>query len=74
MSTFTMTFDTNNADFRNEDGTLHLPAIARILTETAARMDTYGIEPGWTKNSWIRDLNGNTIGQFIIEEDPLEES
>lgn len=74
MSKFTMHFNTDNADFRNEDGTLNLPAIARILTETAARMDTYGIEPGWTKNSWVSDINGNTIGQFIIEEDPLEES
>lgn len=74
MSKFTMNFHTDNADFRNEDGTLNLSTIARILTETAARMDTYGIEPGWTKNTWVRDGNGNTIGQFIIEEDPLEES
>lgn len=74
MSTFTMTFDTNNADFRNEDGTLDLSTIARILTETAARMDTFGIEPGWAKETAIRDFNGNRVGQFTIDEDPLEES
>lgn len=74
MSTFAMTFDTNNADFRNEDGTLNLSAIARTLTTTAANMYYYRIEPGWMKETAIRDFNGNRVGQFTIDEDPLEES
>lgn len=68
MSRFTLTFNTNNAAFRDEEGGLVVEAIRDLLASTSDRMD--GFTPFLGMHEFlIRDINGNQIGSAIVEED-----
>ena len=71
MSTFTLTFTTDNAAFRSDDESLDLTAVAAMLQQVADRVATR-TPPSQTPmmtEVYLNDLNGNRVGSFIIEED-----
>lgn len=55
MSTFTLTMDTGNSAFENDEG----GEVARILRVAADR-----IEHGRTDVGRLWDANGNTVGEY----------
>jgi hypothetical protein len=65
---FKLSFDTDNAAFRSEEGDPVPYEAARILREVADSLDFW---TGDTKHQNIRDLNGNPIGtwKFAPEEE-----
>ena len=63
MANFTLTFATDNAAF--DEGNLHVE-IARILRDVADTADS-GIN--LTGRIMIRDINGNRVGSFGVQED-----
>jgi hypothetical protein len=67
-STFTLTFDTGNAAFRDDDDNLIVDAVRDILTKTWTRLDGFVVEPGAKQELLIWDVNGNRIGSAVIEE------
>jgi hypothetical protein len=71
MSTFTLTFKTDNAAFRDEDGNLDYMALRDTIAQVADRMIARGAMAGLEQPDQIpvRDLNGNRVGYFEIEED-----
>ena len=58
---FTMTFETSNVAFDDEE---LLPECADILREIANQIDNAAADGN------IRDVNGNTIGRWEITPDP----
>jgi hypothetical protein len=71
MSTFTVTFNTDNAAFRQDDESLDLLAVAAMLQQIADRVADRtppSQTPAMTE-VYVNDLNGNRVGSFIIEED-----
>ena len=71
MSTFTLTFSTDNAAFRQDDESLDLTAVAAMLQQVADRVAdrTPPSQNAAITEVYVRDLNGNRVGSFIIEED-----
>ena len=67
-STFTLTFNTGNAAFRDDDDNLIVDSIRDILTQTWTRLDGFAVDPGAKHELLIRDINGNQIGSAFIEE------
>ena len=53
---FTLKFDTDNAAFEDDPKT----EIARTMREVADKIEAGSIQ------DYIRDINGNTIGQFAF--------
>lgn len=70
MSNVTITFDTDNAAFRNPgDESLNTSAVADILRDLAATVGQRVPDLGTTIEYMVYDYNGNRIGQFTIYED-----
>lgn len=68
MSRFTLTFDTDNSVFRDDDDGLVMESICDILYATAGRVEGFVAFKG--KHEFlIREVNGNQIGSAFIEED-----
>ena len=71
MAGLTLSINTDNADF---DDNL-LEAVADALTTTASRIREARYEKTLDGfEGFIRDRNGNTVGEFIFRSDPVEES
>lgn len=71
MSNVTITFDTDNAAYRNPgDESLNMSAVADTLRELADVVGYRTPNLGETMRRGILDVNGNHIGQVTIEEDP----
>lgn len=68
MSTFTLTFKTDNDAFRDEDGNLDLVMLRATVRGVADRLTDQSVTFGTTKQT-IRDLYGNRVGAYTIEED-----
>lgn len=63
---FTLKINTDNAAFGDTE-TAAADEVVTILRFIASRME-YG-----TMSAPIRDTNGNTVGQYALEHEPLEE-
>jgi hypothetical protein len=65
MGTFTITIETRGAAFEEPGITQE---VARILRDTAARMDWRIIDSETTAMDWVlRDINGNLVGRAAWE-------
>lgn len=60
----TIEINMDNAAFEDCNGT----ELARICRELADNFDTFPLEPTGTGN--IRDINGNTVGEWDVTEQP----
>lgn len=65
MSHLTVTFKTDGEAFRQPSGDLDIAETERVLKLALSRVWT--IPAGGTIN--LRDINGNTVGALVIEED-----
>lgn len=65
MSHVTITFKTDGEYFRQPSGHLDVQAVERMIEQAESKVWT--MPCGGTIN--IRDLNGNTVGSIVIEED-----
>lgn len=64
MGSFTLTFNTDNAAFRDDAEHLDLYAVADTIRDVA---DLVGPGNEWVTGN-VRDINGNTIGTFRLDE------
>lgn len=63
MATFTLEFNLDNAAFQDDDGDFDpYDETARILRAVASRVAQTEFK------GCVRDINGNRVGAFIIEE------
>jgi len=69
MSTFTMTFTTDNAAFRKDDDTLDVDAIIATIKKATRKIVDQEVATGETFWRWVFDANGNSVGTITIEED-----
>lgn len=69
MSTFTLTFTTDNAAFRFDDDTLDVESVISTAKRATRKIADQEIAPGETFWRWVRDANGNNVGTITIEED-----
>jgi hypothetical protein len=69
MSTFTLTFKTDNAAFRDDDDALRYDKVAAMLVEVASKVADRAPRAAALIEVYVRDENGNRVGSFIIEED-----
>lgn len=58
---FTLEFDMDNDAFNPEDGNVNYAEVSRILEKVAVDVE-------WRDIDDIRDINGNTIGHWQINE------
>ena len=58
----TLTIDSEDAAFDGDDANRE---VARILRRVANQVD--GLEPGDTLDVKLRDINGNTCGDFKLQ-------
>jgi len=72
LSKITIEIDTGNAAFHEESGGGYGEEVARILEEAAERFRESGRPNGPTRFA-VRDINGNRVGQVVIEEDEADE-
>lgn len=75
MSTFTINIKTDNAAFRNEDGSLYAFGVRETVLEAMRKLiDRFDeIEPGSLTEVRLFDPNGNRVGEMTIDEDIPEE-
>ena len=69
MSTFTLTFKTDNAAFRFDDETLDVESVISTAKRATRKVADQEIASGETFWRWIMDANGNNVGTITIEED-----
>lgn len=69
MSTFTLTFDTDNAYFRNGEEELAMTAVTDVLSWVSVRLKDLDVAPGALVEIAVRDGLGNRVGTATIEED-----
>lgn len=68
MSHVIMRFETDNAAFRLDDGSLDVDAVAALISGAADRL-CGSIQPGSSRTCNLRDVNGNSVGYISFEED-----
>jgi hypothetical protein len=56
---FTLTIRTDNAAFDDDP----VPELVKLLAEVAAKLEA------GTRDSTVRDLNGNTVGEYRLTPD-----
>lgn len=62
---FTVTIESHGDALTGRDGGIE---IARILRDTADEIEDYGTGPRHLDDSaTLRDINGNTVGQWVLE-------
>lgn len=69
MSHVLMRFNTDNAAFRLDDGSLDVNAVSQLIQEAATRLCRSTPELGASRTCHLRDVNGNGVGYITFEED-----
>lgn len=71
MSTFTINIKTDNAAFRNEDGSLYAFGVRETVLEAMRKLidQAHTVERGGAVEFFLRDANGNRVGEMTIDED-----
>lgn len=71
MSTFTIHIRTDNAAYRNEDGSLYAFGVRETVLEAMQKLIEKAdhIVPGGAIEFFLRDANGNRVGEMTIDED-----
>lgn len=72
MAQIIVRFATGNDAFRDDLGAPILEAISAQIRDAADRVDRLVLDQGTSREIFLRDPNGNRIGEIILEEDPPE--
>ena len=67
MSKVTVSFETDNAAFRDENGELDDAAVAQVLSGIASDVLDGDYRPGFDQP--ISDYNGNHVGWWTVTEE-----
>lgn len=72
MAQIIVRFATGNDAFRDGVGAPIMEAISAQIREAADRVDRLVPDQGTSREIFLRDPNGNRIGEILVEEDPPE--